>query len=129
MINEYHPWQELRMQMIKFLYGSHYHLYPFFITPDDIGHTAVSRARVYIIMVHRERVEMVIDPYPLYEKIRETITRLIYTRPRDYLIASDNEIMMDAADVARGRKRPMTVPWTLPKTYIMFFVLFKCSTV
>ena len=99
--------------MIKFLYGSHYTLYPFFVTPDDIGHTAVSRARVYIIMVHRERVEMVIDPYPLYEKIKETIAHHIHTRPRDYLIASENEISMDAADVARVRKKRMTVPGQL----------------
>jgi hypothetical protein len=48
----------------------------------------------------------VYDVFDLYEKVREKIMKCVQTRPRDYMIADDVEIMLAAQAVARSRKIP-----------------------
>ena len=96
--------------MIELLYGYHYNLFIFYVKTSDVGHTGTSRDRVYIIMVRKGKVRMLHDPHKIYRKIVKTIAKHVATRPRDYLLASENEILMDAADVARIRKKKMTAP-------------------
>ena len=103
--------QGLKIEMIELLYGYHYQLFSFYVSPADVGHTGTSRDRVYIIMIHKRKVRVVHDPYKIYRRIVKTISKHVSTRPRDYLLASQNEILMDAADVARIRKKKMSAPY------------------
>ena len=98
------------MSLVQLLYGFWYLLFPFYVSTDDVGHTGAARNRLYIIMVHKNKVRMVHDPYKIYKMIVKTISKHIKTRPSDYLIASRDEILRDAADVAHVRNKKMTAP-------------------
>lgn len=95
--------------MIEFLYGYYYRIYPFYVSTDDVGHSGCRRDRVYVILAHKTKVKMLVDPYVIYNKIRKTIRSNVSTQPSDYLIAPQDEILLDAADVARIRNKQMTV--------------------
>lgn len=113
------------MKMMEFLYGYYYHIYPFYVSTDDVGHSGCRRDRVYIILAHKTKVKKLVDPYVIYNKIRKTIRSNVYTEPSDYLIAPRDEIQLDAADVARIRKKRMTVAYA--STMYLFAICFLCS--
>ena len=115
--------QALRLAMIEFLYGCHYNIYPFYVDCADVGHTGCSRARVYIILAHKEHVELHVgDMYKLYDHIKDTIMKHVSTKPVDYLTATAGELIMEAQELAfqrRNRGKRLTVAWL--HNYIRLF--------
>jgi hypothetical protein len=64
---------------------------------------------VYIIMAYKGLTVCKHDPVELYDKIKAFVRRFAKTKPSDYFISSDREVLLDAADVARARKIPFKV--------------------
>ena len=97
--------------MIKLLYGDDYDIYPISVDCAHQGHGGVARSRVYIVLAHKERCRLV-DPTndieTVYKLVSRYIQRYIKTSPRDYLIAEHWEIMRDAMETARTRKKVFT---------------------
>ena len=74
-----------------------------FCWPRDVGHSGVSRDRVYIIMRHVETTDCLWDPIDLYHKIASHISARVQTQPKDYMIASREEVALEAVTMARKR--------------------------
>ncbi len=72
-------------------------------SPADVGHAGVSRDRTYVIMRHVETVDCLHDPMDLYHQIASHISHRIATQPQEYMIATHQEIALEASAVARQR--------------------------
>ncbi|CAE7696830.1 unnamed protein product [Symbiodinium pilosum] len=83
--------------MIQALMEPEYQLYPLLVDSADCGHAGTARKRYYVIMRHVASTDCIFDPFELYELIREYITE------RDYLIATAEEVALEAQAVARTR--------------------------
>jgi hypothetical protein len=70
----------------------------------DVGHSGVSRPRVYLIITNTTELMMIHEPADLYMQVSSSIKGLISTSASDYLTASDLEIKMAAYEVAQTRK-------------------------
>ena len=116
--------EELKLELIKLIYGYHYNIYPIYVSTDDVGHSGCTRNRVYIILAHKKRVRMLQNPYRMYKKIRKTIKKHIFTRPSDYLISPQNEILLDAAEIARMRKYELATPLKCILCLVFFFTSY-----
>lgn len=93
--------------MILHLYGSHYDMYPFFVSASDSGHTGTTRDRIYVFLLHRKKVEITHDPYAMYRLITRTIMKHIRTEPADYLVSSTSDIVMEAQELASLRRKAL----------------------
>ena len=92
--------------MLNGLLGAHYVLIQLFVRPADLGHSGVSRRRTYIYCVHRQRCRHLYDVHEAYALISKAICKVIHTQPRDYLVASPQQVMADAMRVADVRRIP-----------------------
>lgn len=97
----------LSFTMMRTLYGKFYDLYPLYAVPGDQGHTGVARDRVYVIMVLKGKVEPIIDVRTLYDKVSKFIQKYVSTKPSDYFVSSQSDIMMEANKTASLRKIPL----------------------
>ncbi|CAK9089666.1 unnamed protein product [Durusdinium trenchii] len=97
--------QELHMGIIHKLYGLWYNIFPIYVDPRDVGHSGASRARVYIIMAHKQKVAQRFDCRKMYARISAAMKALVATTPKDYFVADKIDIQLEAARVARVRKR------------------------
>ncbi len=97
------PRQAIRVGIVFLLYGKSYNITMMLVACSDQGHDGVTRFRVYFIMSHKETVVAVVDVQVMYDKVTQCISRHCKTQPKDYLIAPPEEILLDAADVARAR--------------------------
>ena len=95
--------QELHMGMIQYLYGRHYELHPFVVTPSDVGHSGTARERMYIIMAHKQRTKQKFDVNALFKSVSAVIRRLVQTKPSDYMGASEIDLNLESQHVARVR--------------------------
>ncbi|CAE7244744.1 unnamed protein product, partial [Symbiodinium sp. CCMP2456] len=94
---------ELSIPMIEKLYGNHYDIHPLYCKTDDTGHSAASRDRVYVVLVHQQRAVMTLDIKSLYDRVAGKIRNLVRTEVSDYLVAGRWEILREAQDLARRR--------------------------
>ena len=90
--------------MIEKLYGNHYDIHPLYCTTDDTGHSATSRDRVYVVLVHRQRAVLTVDIKSLYNRVAGKIRKLVQTEVSDYLVSGRWEILREAQDLARSRR-------------------------
>ena len=91
------------MGMMEDLHSPDYEFYQTFCEPADVGFFGTSRKRTYVFGAHVERTSVLHDPLELHDKVRGVLSRRAQTRPRDYLIATDLEVRMEAQDLCRKR--------------------------
>ncbi|CAE7365205.1 desi2 [Symbiodinium microadriaticum] len=94
--------QALDMQMVQQTHPD-YEWYQIFTEPGELGFTATSRARTYIIGAHKTKCVCLHDPFELHDAIKSRIADYARTAVSDYLVASDQEILMEAQDTGRTR--------------------------
>ena len=92
------------MNMIETLYGRHYDIVQLFVSPADQGHAGVARNRTYLILTRKHVVRQVRDVTKVYTELSHHISSLVQTRPRDYLVASRLDLLMEAGATAITRK-------------------------
>ena len=79
--------------------------------PSCFGFNGTARFRTWCIGMHNERTRCLYDPFQLHDLITEGFeNRKISTQISDYLVASTAEILMEASDLAKTRKRHGFVP-------------------
>ncbi|CAE8599354.1 unnamed protein product [Polarella glacialis] len=93
--------QELRIGIIRMLYGAHYDIVVLYVGTEDQGHDGGTRYRLYALLNHRERVTAVYDAKEMYARITSVIRQHVRTQPCDYLVSTEEEIMLDAGETAR----------------------------
>ncbi|CAE8602347.1 unnamed protein product [Polarella glacialis] len=93
--------QELRIGIIRMLYGAHYDIVVLYVGTEDQGHDGGTRYRLYALLNHRERVIAVYDAKEMYARITSVIRQHVRTQPCDYLVSTEEEIMLDAGETAR----------------------------
>ena len=91
------------VDFLRTLMAKDYQLYCLEVHSEDCGHAGVGRARRYVILRHLATTEALHCPHELYAKIANYISSRIHTRPSDYMLASNEEILLEAQDVAQQR--------------------------
>lgn len=94
--------------MIEHLYGAHYTIYPFRVSASNVGHTGSTRDRLYLVLAHKVHTRRVVNMGRMLRRVFSMIKANIVTFPADYLVASPEEIILDATDCARIRKKKLT---------------------
>lgn len=94
--------KDLDMGMMRDCSPDH-HFYQFFSSPQDFGYGGIARNRTWVMGCHKECSTCIFDPYMLLDAIIEACS-VTQTQVRDYLVASESEIMMEAMDLANRRK-------------------------
>ncbi|CAE8608932.1 unnamed protein product [Polarella glacialis] len=92
---------ELRIGIIRMLYGANYDIVVLYVGTEDQGHDGGTRYRLYALLNHRERVTAVYDAKEMYARITSVIRQHVRTQPCDYLVSTEEEIMLDAGETAR----------------------------
>ncbi|CAJ1370407.1 unnamed protein product [Effrenium voratum] len=84
-----------------------------FLTPADVGHAGMRRARTFIYLRHRERCQYLWDIYDTLAAVTRVISKTVKTKPSDYLISSPQTRSLEAAIFSRKRKMAETNMWYL----------------
>ena len=116
------------MPMIYFLYGRHYDIHVLRCEPKDSGLFATSRLRVYVILAHRGRTEMIANPERVYGKISREIQSRVKTSPQDYLVSDNLEVLDEAQQLARVRKRRSPKATWMPQVGVVGFANHRFQT-
>ena len=93
------------MTMIEKLYGRYYNIDQLFVSPADQGFDGVARDRTYLVLARKGVVRQDFDLRDVYSRVTKYIKKHVTTEPCDYIIASRNDILLEAQEVARVRKR------------------------
>lgn len=104
--------------MLQSLMYPEYQLYIIKNDCADVGHFGMARTRTYVIMRHVETTDCLYDPFGMYEEIKKYITSRVQTQPSDYMIATPEEVALEAQHVASVRK-VQYVPGTMDLTYLL----------
>lgn len=104
--------------MLENLMSPEYQLYIIKNDCADVGHFGMARTRTYIIMRHVETTDCLYDPVEMYQEIKEYIRSRVQTRPSDYMIATPEEVALEAQHVSRVRMVPY-VPGNMDLTYLL----------
>ncbi len=97
--------KDITLAYLEFLLAEHFHIYQLFLEPSNVGHTEMSRSRTYIIFARRGATKILSCPFELLQNISESIARHIpRVYPRDVLVASEQDVAMDAMHVANVRR-------------------------
>ena len=86
--------------MIRTLMDDDFLIIQVFVKPTDAGHDGVARWRTYIYLSHKETGRYLHDVNDLYEEVSRRITKVVKTRPSDYLVATDQQIALEAMRTA-----------------------------
>ena len=106
--------KDIKMDILHDLLGQDYLLYQLHVCPADAGYFGTQRTRTYIFFCHKRRCRHLCDIHEAYRKVTKTLRHHIFTRPRDYLVASKTEILLAAERASRSRNIPFKpVPWPL----------------
>ena len=84
----------------------HHHFYQMFSSPEDLGYAGLARYRTWTIGMHEDRSTCIFDPFQLYDEVKKECSKRYQTQIKDYLVASTEEVTMEAADLALRRKIP-----------------------
>lgn len=82
--------------------------YQMFSEPSDFGYRGLSRYRTWVIGSHRDESVCLHDPFELLDSLKSVFDKLPGAQVSDFLVASEAELQMEAAALARRRNR--TVP-------------------
>eukprot|EP00435_Cladocopium_sp_Y103_P039076 s756_g10.t1 len=93
------------MTMIRKLYARHYDIQQLFVSPADQGHSGVARDRTYLVLTLKDKVTQVFDVQAVYRLVSNYIRQKVQTRPSDYLIATTDDLLMDAWNISNKRKK------------------------
>ena len=96
----------MKISVVISLLADMFDVFPIYVDMEDVGHSGVSRKRVYTIVVLREDVEVIRDPIDMYEELVGHLKSLSQswgggTVPSDYLTADLTEIQLDAMESSR----------------------------
>ncbi|CAE8617905.1 unnamed protein product [Polarella glacialis] len=103
---------EISLAMLQGLLGVRYFLYQLFVDCSDVGRHGATRARTYVFCLHKVRGRYLTDIFELYYALKDRVSETVATRPSDYMIASREDILMEASEIAKVRKkdfRPLDV--------------------
>ena len=95
--------EEFSVHMLRDLLEEDYLIIQLFVKPADLGLTGAARSRTYIFCAHRTECRYLVDVYETYSHICQVLQRKIHTRPRDYFVASQQQIQSDAMRLASVR--------------------------
>ncbi|CAE7205294.1 unnamed protein product, partial [Symbiodinium sp. CCMP2456] len=97
---------DMKMTAIAALLEDDYLVIPLRVSPSDAGHHGISRDRLYVFCSHRKAGRYLYDVHEAYACVSKKLRRYIHTRPRDYFVASDTDIHLDAHRIATQRRVP-----------------------
>ena len=97
--------KELRIEMIFKLYGKFYEIRVLTCSISDQGHNGASRMRFYLAMFWKGDVIEIYSIKVMYDKVTSYIKKHVSTKPSDYFVATTYDVALEAADVARARKK------------------------
>ena len=93
------------MEMVEECHPS-YDFYQLFFTNGDTGHAGCARDRTYVIGSHAEKSSCYFDPEECKGLISAYMRKKVQTVPRDYFIAQQHEVRLEAQQIATRRKIP-----------------------
>ena len=96
--------KDLDMGMVEDTHPDHL-WYQLFTEPASVGYAGTARYRTWVIGAHKDRTTCLFDPFQLAGQIKSGFTQNVQAGISDYLVASKAEILMEALEVARKRKR------------------------
>lgn len=87
--------------MIQELLADLYHVHPLRVDFPDVGHSGVSRERVYVVIASKQ-LRVLADPVAIFATISSALRERYTTRPSDYMTAEKDEINFEAFECARA---------------------------
>ncbi|CAE6970572.1 unnamed protein product [Symbiodinium sp. CCMP2592] len=111
--------RDMNMTAIAALLEDDYLVIPLKVSPTDVGHDGISRDRLYVFCSHRKTGRYLYDVHEAYACVSKKLRRYIQTRPRDYFVASDRDIHLDALRIA-AQRRVQFVPESRLKKLLCF---------
>ena len=106
------------MEFIVALMSPEYQCYHLTCSSADVGHTGCTRDRTYLIFRYIQLTECLFDPQDLYLMISQEIQSKVRTEPKDYMIATREEITMETLATCRLRQI-MARPFGTNLTYLL----------
>ncbi|CAE7466337.1 ttn-1, partial [Symbiodinium sp. KB8] len=97
---------DLRVEVLEGMLKEHYMIFPVHVDMADVGHSGVSRKRVYVIFASKASCRMLVHPVRLYDFVSAQLRATYRTKPSDYLTADSMEVQWEASEVARKRCLP-----------------------
>ncbi|CAE7223901.1 unnamed protein product, partial [Symbiodinium sp. KB8] len=96
--------KDLDMGMLEDTHPDH-DFYQMFSEPSDFGYRGLSRFRTWVVGSHREKSTCLHDPFELLENLKSAFSELPGAGVSDFLVASEAELHLEAAALARRRKK------------------------
>ncbi|CAE7853058.1 unnamed protein product [Symbiodinium necroappetens] len=96
--------KDLDMGMLEDTHPDH-DFYQMFSEPSDFGFRGLSRFRTWVVGSHREKSTCLHDPFELLEDLKSAFSELPGAGVSDFLVASEAELHLEAAALARRRKK------------------------
>lgn len=98
--------EDLKISVVIELLSDMFYIFPIYVDMEDVGHSGVSRRRVYTVVALKDAVDIIRNPVQLYGQVVEFLHGMTElwgggTVPCDYLTADTTEIQLDAMEVAR----------------------------
>ena len=70
---------------------------------DDTGHTGASRPRLYFLFLNKRKGVLLHNPVKLYKDVAEKLKKHLSTTPSDYMVATEQEVQVEAMRMAAKR--------------------------
>ncbi|CAJ1446413.1 unnamed protein product [Effrenium voratum] len=96
---------DIKSNEIEQLFMPEYRMLQLFVTPEDVGHSGVARARTYIYLYDWRKLEYLHDVFELYSNISKEIRKVARTQPEDYMVSTALTRAADEMHMARTRKK------------------------
>lgn len=93
--------------------------YQFISEPGHLGFAGTARERTWVIGSHMELTTCTSDPYEIYDDIRSWFTDYCQCKVSDYLVASEQEVRMEALEVANKLGLAHFVPGPSPMSILL----------
>lgn len=93
--------------------------YQFISEPGHLGFAGTARERTWVIGSHMELTTCTSDPYEIYDDIRSWFTDYCQCKVSDYLVASEQEVRMEALEVANKLGLAHFVPGHSPMSILL----------
>ena len=94
--------QDLDMGMLEDTHPDH-DFYQMFSEPSDFGFRGLARYRTWVVGAHKDKTTCLVDPFGLLETLRSEFAKNVQAEVSDFLVASDVEIQLEAAQTALKR--------------------------
>ena len=95
--------QDLDMGMLEDTHPDH-DFYQLFSEPSDFGFLGLARYRTWVVGSHKTKSVCKHDPYELMDVLKGAFSNMPGAQVEDFLVASEAELHMEAASLARRRK-------------------------